>query len=602
MARGCLLALAMYAAICVGYFFWLDTVFDRPGSYYGAAGLGLVVFLSIGALMNARTAWKDWSLASSARHAFPPRDGRLFAACGPIQPIGQPILAPFSGSPCCLCEYDLSTAEPSPDTNEKAGSDLAGFLLTPSEIQTSTGNVRLLGFPVLEEGQSYSLKSFTAARRARDFVSRTHFEDISGLRLLNAFAAIEDAWTDDDGSVEKNLQLKKVDPSSLFPDDLEAVWQEVFGNRPVDEPETGVGDDDLDEDEDEDDLDEDALDSADDSGEALPNVKLPTLKENRVAPGDQVCVIGRYDEVRRGILPVGSGMKAIRLIRGDIDTLERKARGTLWSHLLGGMFFLVMAHVATCFVMFMYLNSEPSIRKFSSEAFKAAEKGDVAKLQAMKQRGQLRIDTVDSDKRTLLMKTKDTATAKWLIDNGVPLNVVDKEGVSALKIAALNDRTEIVQLLIDAKANLNLRDASGETALSAADRHGHPGVAAMLRAAGSEDSVVTAKNGQPLPEDGGPQLRMISAYIQSLQDKNASWLFSLMTKPSNVEIDEEMWRNYQLSAPKTIDRFEGFANEDNATVVVHGKWGENDSPCKSTFQLRKIRGEWRIAGNVLEVN
>src|SRR5688500_10879583 len=100
MVRGCLFALLMYAAIAVGYFFWLDTVFEPPESYWGAAVLGFVVFLCVGALMNARTAWKDGSLAFAARSQSPPRDGGLFAACGTIEPVDAPLLAPFSNNPC----------------------------------------------------------------------------------------------------------------------------------------------------------------------------------------------------------------------------------------------------------------------------------------------------------------------------------------------------------------------------------------------------------------------------------------------------------------------------------------------------------------------
>ncbi|QDU25766.1 Ankyrin repeats (3 copies) [Anatilimnocola aggregata] len=608
MVRGCLFALLMYAAIAVGYFFWLDTVFDRPESYYAAAGLGFVVFCCIGALMNARTAWKDWSLASNARHQFPPRDRQLFAAAGPIQPVGQPLLAPFSNAPCCLCEYDLSTSPPPTDSSEeKTGSDLAGFLMVPSEIQTGTGNVRLLGFPVLEEGTSYTLRSFTAARRARDFVSKTEFQDISGLRLLNAFAAIEDAWTDDDGSVEKNLQLKKVDPKKLFPDDLEAVWQEINGERAVEDPDAGISDEDLADEEDElenAELDDDELDDDDsspDDSNPLPSIPLPTLKENRVGVGEQVVVIGRYDEMRRGVLPVGSGMKAIRLIRGDVDTLERKSRASLWSHLIGGLLFLVIAHAATYGAMYLYLNSESQRRKFDSEAFQAAQAGEISKLQAMQKKGRLNIDVRDTEKKTLLMVAKDAATAQWLIENKVPLNAADQYGRTALRQAAGSGHEEIVKLLIEAKADLNVPDNIHETPLLAADQT-HPAIAEALRAAGAKDHVISAKNGQPLPEDGGPQLVAIRAYIQALRDRNAGDLYNLMTSPGSGDVAAQEWATWELSVLKAIERFEGYSTEDRATVTVYGTWGDNDSPAKSRFQLLNVGGKWKIARNQIEIN
>ena len=211
--------------------------------------------------------------------------------------------------------------------------------MAPSEIHTRSGKIKLLGFPILEESDKHTLASFTAARRTRDFVSRTQFEDISGLRLINVFAAIQDAWTDEDGRVEKHLQLKKVDPQKLFPDDLEAVWQEMNGDQTIAAAEAGEIEDELDEDEPDDESDDEEFDD-DDSGLSLSSLKLPVMQENRVAPGDLVCVIGKYDELNRGVRPTGAGMQALRLIRGDVDTLERKSRSSLTSHLLGGILFL----------------------------------------------------------------------------------------------------------------------------------------------------------------------------------------------------------------------------------------------------------------------
>jgi hypothetical protein len=614
MFRSCFFALLLYAAIATGYWFWLDTVFETPGSYWGAAGLGLVVFLCLGALINAKTAWSDWSLASAARSHTPPRDGRMMAACGPIQPVDKPLLAPFSNMPCCLVEYDLSQESKSfsSDSDAKTGSDLAGFLMTPSEVQTGAGNVRLLGFPILEEGSSYTLQSFTAARRARDFVSRTQFEDISGLRLVNVFSAIQDAWTDEDGHVEKNLQLKKVDPQALFPDDLEAVWQEVYGEQPVDEPDAELGkseDELLDEEELEDELDdEDEDDLDDDDGPPLPNIPIPTLKENRVSPGDQVCVIGRYDEMRRGIKPTGSGMQALRLIRGSIETLERKASSSLWSHLLGGIFFLILAHAATCFVMWAYLNNDKNLQKRTNEAFQAARDKNVPKLERLVKRG-LDINVRNSDERTLLMETRDPEVVDWLIRQKIDLNAVDKYNYTALKWAVTSDQIQpkqqldIVKLLVEAGADLNIRDKTGKTALMEADEQEKEEVANLLRSAGAVDDRITAENSDPLPEDGGEQLAVVKQYVSSIFKQDAATLRDTLTSPFTYEADEKLWKGWQSKVFEPFEKFEGYTRGDNAIVIVYGKSKLFDNAnAKMTFQLRRLNGQWKVADKELDIN
>jgi hypothetical protein len=603
MFRSCFLALVMYAAIAVGYWFWLDTVFDRPGSYWGAAGLGFVVFCCIGALMNARTAWKDLSLASAARSHSPPRDGRLMAACGPIQPIGQPLLAPFSNNPCCLVEYDLSQESKSTSSDDtKTGSDLAGFLMTPSEIQTGAGNIRLLGFPVLEETESYKLGSYTAARRARDFVSRTQFEDISGLRLVNVFSAIQDAWTDEDGHVEKNLRLKKVDPQALFPDDLEAVWQEIHGEQPVDEPDAEVGEVEDEDFDDEEDLDEDD-DELDDDGESssLPYIPIPTLKENRIAPGDQVCVIGRYDEMRRGIRPSGMGMLALRLIRGNVETLERKARSSLWSHLLGGIFFLIVAHAATCFVMWAYLNNDQTAKDRTYQAFSAAEKGEVPPIERLLKRG-LSINVRDSEGRTLLMYTRNLENAAWLIEQKIDVNAVEKHGSTALHFAAAQNHLDKVKLLLAAQAQLNLRNERDRTPLNEADLQANTEIAALLRAAGAEDDAITAQNGEPIAADG-PEAASVERYVEAIFAKDLVALNAAMVNPVDYNVDDNLWKGWQQNVFAKFEKIEGFTRGNSAVVTAHGKAVLFDNaPAKMTFQLRRINGEWKIADKRLDIN
>lgn len=604
MFRSCLLALLLYSAIAVGYYFWLTTVFDPPEVYWGSGILGFVVFCCLGALLNARTAWRDWSLAASARVNEPLRDGRLMAACGPIHPVGEPLRAPFSDAACCLCEYELSQEPDRPfqtDSDTKRGADLAGFLMTPSEVHTKSGKVKLLGFPILEEERQATLGSYTAARRARDFVSRTQFEDISGLRLLNAFGAIQDAWTDDDGRVEKNLQLKKVDPQKLFPDDLEAVWQAIHSELPNAADEEAA--DDLnEEEEDENEDDDDLNDEFDDDSAPLPDIPIPTLKENRIEPGDEVCVIGKYDEMQRGIRPTGAGMQALRLIRGSIDTLEKKSRSSLTSHFFGGVLFLIIAHAATYGVMMLYLYADSNIRKREQAAFQAVEKGDVKRLERLAKQ-KLNLEAQDSNGHTLLMQANDPKTVAWLLERKVNVNAVDKYGETALGHAARENRPEIVKLLLASGANPNVRNRAQSSPLFSADERGHAEVAEILRAAGAEDDVITNKNGEPLPADGGPQLAAIKTYQQAIQERNAEKLAAVMTDELQKNISDEMWSNFNFGIVREAQAFEGFTKDDAATVRVFGTWGDKgEGTAWATYQLRRVDDQWKVVRKRIEIN
>ncbi|PON97154.1 Notch [Trema orientale] len=66
------------------------------------------------------------------------------------------------------------------------------------------------------------------------------------------------------------------------------------------------------------------------------------------------------------------------------------------------------------------------------------------------------------------IKNGDTAAVKKLLSQGVDANYQDKQGLSLLHVAAVFNRTEIAFALMDSGANLNYKNAQGETPLDCA--------------------------------------------------------------------------------------------------------------------------------------
>jgi ankyrin repeat protein len=82
---------------------------------------------------------------------------------------------------------------------------------------------------------------------------------------------------------------------------------------------------------------------------------------------------------------------------------------------------------------------------------------------------------------------------RWLIDHGADLNALSN-GRTALMIAASQGRPEIAKLLIDAKADLDLKsDSESLAAVDYARLAGRDDIVAMLRAAGAKEGVVTVE-------------------------------------------------------------------------------------------------------------
>ncbi|MFH1299567.1 MAG: hypothetical protein ABIK07_00805 [Planctomycetota bacterium] len=400
MLRGCLFALGFWFAVAGGYWYWFDQVFDPPGSIVGAIFVGLIVSMCFGSIMNARTALRDWSLASAYRNGLRLADGRIVAVSGTIHPVDQPLIAPFSGTECVICEYDLG--RPGSETSQTGGStaaDFAGFLMTPCVIRTEQGDIRLLGFPILEEIPDFVCRGFDAAKNGFEFLNRTEFENRTGLKMISILGAFGEVWSDDDGLVQKNMQLRNVAPEELFTIELfeqllkqkqarlqnrEPDAEEPRQNIDEDRAETFYNDENRDED-----LEDEADELEDDfDDDTLPaHLSLPRMTEKRIDVGDSVCVIGTYNELQRGLLPKTGSNQPNRLLRGTIEQLEQKWRRSFFNRLLGGLLVLVIVNAAAYGMTQLYLLSPDTINRRQQEAAQAIQNDDVVKLKTLLRRG-----------------------------------------------------------------------------------------------------------------------------------------------------------------------------------------------------------------------
>ncbi len=353
LLRGCLMSLGLLVVLVAGYAYWFSLHFERTPSLVFGGVVGCIVFFCLGLIGNARTAWRDWRLLSAAARDTQLIDGTLVAVCGTIQPLERPLAAPFSGKQCVICEYDLSRSAGGENAGT-GGSDYVGFLMTPSEIRSPLGAVRLLGFPVLEGVEQRRCRGYAAAWNARQFLASHDFEDRTGLKLVTAVSAFDVVWSDDDGYVEKNMQLGRITLEELFPPEsaagLErlAAWEKTQDDESradLDAPEEG------DEGGIENGNDEDDEASDEDQSPRLPDIPLPKLLEKRIALGEQVCVIGIYSAEREGLVPSGPKGPANRLLCGSASQLAARARSKIKRQLLGGIVGLALLHALILVVM-----------------------------------------------------------------------------------------------------------------------------------------------------------------------------------------------------------------------------------------------------------
>jgi hypothetical protein len=107
------------------------------------------------------------------------------------------------------------------------------------------------------------------------------------------------------------------------------------------------------------------------------------------------------------------------------------------------------------------------------------------------------------------------------------------------------------------------------------------------------DQRVTAQNGSPLPDDGGPILEVCRNYFQAWQELDVFTLRKLSIADS-AGWYRNVGKEYQDIRPHKITYFSGFANDTDATVIVGGPSREF-SHVNYIVQLKRENGEWRIA-------
>ena len=428
MVRGCTIAFFLWIALAAGYWYWLDHAFDPPGSIIGGLVVGLIVAGCIGSLVNAKNALRDWRLASASLHGLPLADRRFVAVSGTIHPVDKPLVAPFSGKECVICEYDLGRRSRGTDNETNTGADFAGFLMTPCVIRSQQGDIKLLGFPILEGYADSLCTGFEAASNGYQFLKGTEFENRTGLKMVTILSAFDDVWSDEDGLVQKNMRLGKVSLESLFPLDLlqELAARDearLLSQGPQDEAKADqeqIEEDEPDDEEFDDDEDFDEEELAASTGIPASTAVLPKMTEKRVHIGDRVCAVGTYNELQRGLLPKGRGSTPNRLIRGSAEDLAKKSRGSMARQFFGGLLVLIIANAAVYGVMQAYLRSTDMIQRRQQAAFQAIQNDDAAKLKTLLHRG-LDPNIKDSNGWTLLKranKFEKDDLAKILRDHG----------------------------------------------------------------------------------------------------------------------------------------------------------------------------------------
>ena len=319
---------------------------------------------------------------------------------GPIRPLGAPLTSPFGGRPCVAYEYEVVQQLPSRKGHASSQkTDIAGFGMAASAIDTPDASVRLLGFPILDQFPQSRDSGPDVAARARQYAASAPFETMRGVGALQMFASFDDALADADGAVRKDFRMTE---------------------------------------------------------EAIP-FERRTLGERIVGVGQEVCALGRYDAEKRALVPRGATLN--RLWPGTPAKVRREIVATARSQAVLGLTFFAVSHamLGAAFYLSETRYARESEDRQASALRSALQDNDVAALERVVRQG-ANPNARDTYGDAVLLDVREPAMAAALVRLGADVNVRHRDDADTPLIrAARMGNVELVRILLAAHADVHAR-------------------------------------------------------------------------------------------------------------------------------------------------
>ena len=270
MKRGCWSSLVIWALAAAAYWYRLHDRLDGPAKIWVPVIAGFFMAMVVGMIRAAFTSMGEMRRVRRAMEPAgfmgeQPADGESIAVSGHIRPLGMPLTAPFSHKRAVLYNYDVEHPETSSRGNTGPAKDYSGLALTPSVIDTTHGQVKLLCFPQLEGIQKEVVFGDDALQNATEYIRTTQWSSM-GMNPVQMYREVRDMLTDDDGQIRKDFKVH-----------------------------------------------------------GCEDLQRATLMEEVVEPGAQVFAFGKWSAEKRGIVP-DQGIPA-KLVVGDASHVLKTLRG-----------------------------------------------------------------------------------------------------------------------------------------------------------------------------------------------------------------------------------------------------------------------------------
>jgi hypothetical protein len=142
---------SFFAAVGISYYLaenFSPISLEKPWSYLFPITAGAFLWSSFATFRYAARKFQEARLLGKVNEFRRWKDGERIAVQGTLQPSGDLLKSPFTNRDCVAYKYKITHSKRRSDGKHYDVVDYEGYGLTRSHIETATGNVRLLGFPM----------------------------------------------------------------------------------------------------------------------------------------------------------------------------------------------------------------------------------------------------------------------------------------------------------------------------------------------------------------------------------------------------------------------------------------------------------------------
>jgi hypothetical protein len=211
MKHGCLTSAAVFGIASAASYVLLRGQYPAPLDLYGALGTGVGFTFACNLLQTSLLRFGEAQSIRAAHRGDRPKDGAVAAIVGTAHPSTEPLISPLFRRRCIAYEYEVYKDAGNSDSPTIL---FRGIALCPSVIRSPVQQLRLLGFPVLEE-LSFKEGGARELQNAAEYASSAPFEDFSRGVVMKSIGAVKGMLTLDSGEIRQDWKMYPVDEELL---------------------------------------------------------------------------------------------------------------------------------------------------------------------------------------------------------------------------------------------------------------------------------------------------------------------------------------------------------------------------------------------------